>query len=53
MQQHVFIATLLGYDLNYTHLFIHEENEGKAFSLTSAHVSTYPADGVSWHMVKI
>jgi len=32
---------------------IHKEKEGRAFSLTSAYVLSFPADGVSWHMVKI
>jgi len=32
---------------------VHKENEGKAFSLTSARVPTCPADGVSLHMVRI
>jgi len=32
---------------------IHKEKEGRAFSLTVARVLTFPADGVSWHMVKI
>jgi len=40
---------------SYLHKFeaIHKEQEGKAFSLTSARLTTRPADGVSWHMVKI
>jgi hypothetical protein len=32
---------------------IHKEKEGRAFPLTSAHILTFPTDGVSWHMVKI
>jgi hypothetical protein len=32
---------------------IHKEKEGTAFSLTFARVLTFPAGGVSWHMVKI
>jgi hypothetical protein len=30
----------------------HKEEEGKAFSLTSARAPTCPADGVIWQMVK-
>jgi hypothetical protein len=31
---------------------IHKKNEGRAFSLTSARVPTYPAGGEGWHMLK-
>jgi hypothetical protein len=41
----------LQYDL---HKFdIHKKEEGRAFSQTSARMLTFPAEGVSWHVVKI
>jgi hypothetical protein len=43
-----------GHNLTYTKFdTIHNENEGRTLSLTSAFVPTCLAGGESWHMLKI
>jgi hypothetical protein len=42
----------LQYDLH-QFVVIRKEKEGRAFPLTSAHMLTFHADGLIWHMVKI
>jgi len=50
----MWVATLCGYNLTFTNLMLFiKEKEERAFSLTFALVLTFPADGASWHMVKI